>query len=323
MDSPTPRAGDTHPTAGAAPDPDPVDHVEGADNTAQGGGRDKEQAVPRRLVGVGVGPGDPELVTVKAVRALAAADVILVPETEVSRASGRSVSTDADRNAAAPNPAPNAGAPGGPTGGLGRAERIVLACCPEAAGAVRRVPFSMADRSGVTERRREAWETSAAAALAAYDEGAWTVAMATVGDPSVYSTFSYLAATVTRERPDVQVEVIPGITAMQALAAASRTPLVEGTEVLALVPITAGLTTLDDALASADTVVAYKSGRWMPEVARRLRGAGRAATTVVGTDVSLPQQELIGLDEIVEGHKAPYFCTVLSAPARDSIGGRL
>lgn len=260
----------------------------------------------RRLLGVGVGPGDPDLVTVKAVRALAGADVILVPETERSRASG-------------PGGAPRSGG----AGGAGRAEQIVLGCCPQAADAVRRVPFSMADRSGVTQRRREAWETSAAAALTAYDQGARTVALATVGDPSVYSTFSYLAATVTRERPDVAIEVIPGITAMQALAAASRVPLVEGTEVLALVPVTAGMATLDRALSSADTVVAYKSGRRMPEVVRRLHAAGRAADTVVGTDVSLPQQRLVSLTELGEGQATPYFCTVLSAPSRESIGGRL
>lgn len=260
-------------------------------------------AQARRLVGVGVGPGDPELVTIKAVRALEGADVVLVPETERSGAHG---------------PGSTNGA-----GGAGRAEQIVLGCCPQAAGAVRRVPFSMADRSGVTQRRSEAWETSAAAALTAYESGARTVAFATVGDPSVYSTFSYLAATVTRELPDVSVEVIPGITAMQALAAASRTPLVEGTEVLALVPITAGLAALDDALSSADTVVAYKSGRRMPEVVRRLRAAGRAATTVVGTDVSLPHETLRNLGDLGEEDGAPYFCTVLSAPVRDRIGGRL
>lgn len=260
-------------------------------------------AEPRRLIGVGVGPGDPDLVTVKAVRALAAADVVLVPETETSRAHG-------------PGSADG-------TGGAGRAERIVLCCCPEAAPAIRRVPFSMADRSGVTNRRRAAWETSADAALAAYESGARTVALATVGDPSVYSTFSYLAGTVRHALPDVAVEVIPGITAMQALAAASGTPLVEGTEVLALVPITAGLAALDDALSSADTVVAYKSARRMPDVVRRLRAAGRDATTVIGTDVSLPEERLVRLADLGDPQSAPYFCTVLSAPVRDRIGGRL
>ena len=71
------------------------------------------------LVGVGVGPGDPELVTRKAVAVFERADVILVPTTETS-------GDDA-----------------------GRAEQIVLAACPDAASKLRRVPFSMAQRRGV------------------------------------------------------------------------------------------------------------------------------------------------------------------------------
>ncbi|MCO5309118.1 MAG: precorrin-2 C(20)-methyltransferase [Austwickia sp.] len=293
MDVPTPR-----PDAAASPDALPA---------PASPGEQRDPAAPtdqvRRLIGIGVGPGDPELVTLKAVRALAGADAILVPETETSSTRGPG---SADGR-----------------GGAGRAELIVLGCCPTAAPAIRRVPFSMADRSGVTDRRREAWDASAAAALTAYDEGARTVAFATVGDPSVYSTFSYLAATVSERLPDVVVEVIPGITAMQALAAASRIPLVEGTEVLALVPVTAGLETLERAMAAADTVVAYKGGRRMPEVVSRLRAADREATTVIGTDVSLPHQRLVGLAELGEAERAPYFCTVLSAPARATIGGRL
>src|SRR5664280_2675507 len=185
-------------------------------------------ALRRRLVGVGVGPGESGLITVKAIRALDAADIILVPATEAS----------AD--------------------GPGRAERIVVDNCPGAVGRIQRIPFSMADRSGRTSRRVAAWHTSADAAVTAFESGARVVCFATIGDPSVYSTFSYLAEHVTEAMPAVDVEVIPGITAMQALAAASRIPLVEGSEVLALIPATSGLETLDRALEFADTVVASK-----------------------------------------------------------------
>ena len=243
----------------------------------------------RRLVGVGVGPGEPGLITVKAVRTLEASDVILVPSTEKS-------SDDS-----------------------GRAETIVRATCVVEDARVRRVPFSMADRSGVTERRSKAWDTSAAAAIEAFEGGASTVSFATVGDPSVYSTFSYLASSVLERLPDVHIEVVPGITAMQALAAASRTPLVEGTEVLALVPVTSGLESLERAGRLADTVVAYKAGRRLPEVVERLRSAAR--TTVVGTDIGLPGERITPADEL-DG-PAPYFSTVLSAPNRTITGGRL
>ena len=115
--------------------------------------------------------------------------------------------------------------------------------------------------------------------------------------------------------------MIPGITAMQALAAASRTPLVEGQEVLALVPVTAGLDRLREVLAMADSTVAYKGGRRLPEVTELLRGEDRDA--VMGVDVSLPNQRLVRLSDLADGESAPYFSTVLAAPTRSTTGGRL
>ena len=247
----------------------------------------------RRLVGVGVGPGDAELITVKALNVLQIADVILVPATEAS----------------GDEP--------------GRAELIVLANRAALAECIQRIPFSMTDRTGVTQRRLRSWQTGAQAAIGAFENGASTVCFATIGDPSVFSTFSYLAGTVLAAMPDVQVEVIPGITAMQALAAVSRTPLVEGTEVLSLVPITAGLETLDVALASSDTIVAYKAGRTLPQVLDHLRAAGREATTVIGTNLGLDNQRLLKDSDITDDSMAPYMCTVLSVPVRTSTGGRL
>lgn len=242
------------------------------------------------LVGVGVGPGDPELVTRKAVAVFERADVILVPTTETS-------GDDA-----------------------GRAEQIVLAACPDAASKLRRVPFSMAQRRGVGTKRRQSWEASAQAAVEAFQAGATTVAFATVGDPSVYSTFSYLAAQVQAVVPGVDVSVVPGITAMQALAAASLTPLVEGRESLTLVPVTAGLAAVGAALDSSDTVVAYKGGRQLADLLQLVRERGLDG--VMGVNLGLPGETLTPLAD-VDADEAPYFSTVLVAPVRTETGGRL
>lgn len=242
------------------------------------------------LIGVGVGPGDPELVTVKALRALDAADVVLVPATEASEE------------------------------GPGRAEKIVAAASPANVAKIRRVPFAMRERSGVGPKRAAAWQVAAQATVDAFDEGARTVVFATVGDPAVYSTFSYLRAEVAASRPDATFALVPGVTAMQALAAASTSPLVEGREILALVPATVGPEELDRVCDVADSVTIYKAGRQLGEVTEVLRAHGRDA--VVGTNVSLPEQELRDLADVTE-QQTSYFSAVLSTPRRTRTGGRL
>lgn len=241
------------------------------------------------LVGVGVGPGDPELITVKAVRQLSAADAVLVPATEESG------------------------------DGPGRAEQIVTVNCPDAR--IVRIPFSMTCRRGISEQRKASWRAAADAAVGAFLDGAEIVVFATVGDPSIYSTFSYLAAHVVELLPEVQIQVVPGVTAMQALAAESRTPLVEGTETLALVPATAGLEKLSELLDAVDTVVAYKGGRRLPEVAATIRGKGRDA--VLGINLGLEGQELHLLSDLADDRAAPYFSAVLAPAHRGETGGRL
>ncbi|MFD0070517.1 precorrin-2 C(20)-methyltransferase, partial [Streptomyces sp. NPDC127574] len=204
-----------------------------------------------KLIGVGVGPGDPELVTVKGVNALRAAEVVVVPVMD--------------------------------TGERGRAEATVLHYVPEEK--VLRVVFALNERSDHA-RREAAWD-AAGARVADLLARHSTVAFATIGDPNVYSTFTYLAHTIGELVPGTVVESVPGITAMQDLAARSGAVLTEGTEPLTLVPVTAGAAVLKDALNGPGTVVAYKFGRQAREVAEALRDSGRIDNAVWGSALGL------------------------------------
>jgi precorrin-2/cobalt-factor-2 C20-methyltransferase len=236
------------------------------------------------LVGVGVGPGDPDLVTVRAVRVLRSADVVMVPVTAA--------------------------------GEEGRAERVVRAHLDRP---VHRLGFAMSEVDG----RESAWDAAGGAVAAAFRDGAGTVAFATIGDPNVYSTFSYLAQTVRRLVPDLAVQTVPGITAMQALAAASGTVLVEGRESLALLPLTAGVDRLRQALAAHQTVVAYKGGRVMPDVLAAVEAAGRLPTAVYGAALGRPDERICPATDLDPTEAAPYLSTLIVTTPRGHRGGRL
>lgn len=238
------------------------------------------------LVGVGMGPGDPELVTLKAVRVLRDADLVLVPVMA--------------------------------TGEQGRAEATVRAHVRH--DRITRVPFAL-DEGGDPARREGLWDAAADAVIAAFAGGARLVAFATIGDPNVYSTFTYLAATVRPRVPGLTVETVPGITAMQDLAARSGTVLCEGRETLALLPLTAGVAPFSAALASFDTVVGYKSGGHLPEVLAAVRAAGRLDGAVHGARLGLPGEDIRPAAEVTG--PVPYLSTLLVPGRRTRRGGKL
>jgi precorrin-2/cobalt-factor-2 C20-methyltransferase len=237
-----------------------------------------------RLTGVGMGPGDLELVTVKAVRVLNEAALVVVPVMSLDE--------------------------------VGRAEATVRAHVDH--DRVQRLVFALDDRGGATAERTQAWDDAAAVvAEALQDKG--SVAFATIGDPNLYSTFTYLADAVRERLPDVEIATVPGITAMQDLAARSGTVLVEGTESLALLPLTAGIDAFDEALTHFDSVVAYKGGRHMAAVREVLAKHDRLGTAVFGAALGLPDEQVGPLPS----EPAPYLSTVIAPARRTSRGGKL
>jgi precorrin-2/cobalt-factor-2 C20-methyltransferase len=247
-----------------------------------------------RLIGVGMGPGDPDLVTVKAVRVLAGAGRVFVPVLSLDE-TGRAEATVRVH------------------AGHDRVERLVFALNERTDGPPRAVAAGRA-------RRERSWDTAARRVAGWLRETGGTAAFATIGDPNVYSTFGYLAATVRELLPTVTVQTVPGITAMQALAAATGVPLVEGGEPLTLLPLARGVDhRLPRALRDDGTVVVYKAGRHLPAVAEAVRAAGRDA--VYGEHLGLDAERIGPL-----GHPAQatsYLATVIVPAVRTTRGGKL
>jgi precorrin-2/cobalt-factor-2 C20-methyltransferase len=234
-----------------------------------------------RLIGVGVGPGDPELLTVKGLRVLREADEVFVPVAD--------------------------------TGEVGRAEATVREYLEEGRG--RRLLFALSD---ATEARERNW-TNAAQKVSEYLQSGRTCAFATIGDPNVYSTFTYLARTVRDIEPEVEVETVPGITALQDLASRSGKVLLEGDERLALLPFTAGEEPLREALAGFETVVCYKGGSRLGEVLRVAEGAGRLEGAVYGARLGIEGEEVVPAPEMV-GLEGTYLSTVIFTGRGSELG---
>lgn len=239
------------------------------------------------LVGVGVGPGDPDLLTIAAVREFDAAGRVFVPVM-----------------------APDV---------VGRAEMVVRAHLRH--DRMERLVFALNDDvDGPQQHRHERWDAAATRVVGHLREHGGTAAFATLGDPSVYSTFGYLAATVRELLPTVRIRIIPGITAMQAAASASGVTLVEGTEPLTLLPLSRDLATLDAVLAQGGTVVAYKGGRRLAELRERVAAAGALDRAWCAEHLGTPDQRITPL---AETDTAAYLSTVLILPPRGGRGAQL
>jgi len=227
-----------------------------------------------KLTGVGVGPGDPELLTFKGLRTLQEAGEVFVPV--------------------------------GDTGEPGRAESVVRAHLGEAFGQVRRLLFALSDDP---EARARNWSNAAREIADALRRGT-NCAFATIGDPNLYSTFTYLSRVVEETVPEVEVDTVPGITAMQDLASRSGTVLALGNESLALLPFTAGKPVLRSALEGFETVVCYKGGARLGEVLEAAEETGRLGDAMYGSRLGMEGEEVIRGSEML-GREGTYLSTVI------------
>ncbi len=186
------------------------------------------------LYGVGVGPGDPELLTLKAVRLISRCSVIAVPESGGEDNTALSIA-----KAAVPQ--------------LMEKEMI-------------KVPMPMIrDREKLEQSHREA-----ARLLEAFLEKGQDVVFLTLGDSTIYSTYSYLHRLIVQDGYTAQF--VPGVPSFCAAAAKLNQPLAEGSKPIHIIP--ASYDGLDEGLGFSGTRVLMKTGKSMPRVIKALKEQG-------------------------------------------------
>jgi precorrin-2/cobalt-factor-2 C20-methyltransferase len=234
---------------------------------------------PGRLVGVGVGPGEADLLTVRAVAALRRADRVVAPTTAVDA--------------------------------IGRAETVVRDAIPGIV--IERIAFAMAPARSTRDRSVDRAAATVASHLAAGEEVAWI----TLGDPLTYSTFSAVAERVRKRRPATTVIQIPGIMAFQALAARTGTVIADERTRVSIRTALDGDDIRAELADPTTTVIVYKGGRRLPELAGVAAACGRSATAVAGELIGMPGERIGSLRELAAGGPASYLATVIVPAAEE------
>ncbi|MFI1797571.1 precorrin-2 C(20)-methyltransferase [Streptomyces sp. NPDC020379] len=240
-----------------------------------------EQQTTGRLYGVGLGPGDPSLMTVRAVEVIASADVVAYHSARHGRSIARSI---AERHLRPDH----------------IEERLVYPVTVEGT-----------DHPGGYRGAMEEFYEEAAARLAAHLDAGRSVAVLAEGDPLFYSSYMHMHKRLSGRYP---TEVVPGVTSVSAAAAALGSPLVEGEEVLTILPGTLPEEELTARLASTDSAVVMKLGRTFPAVRGALERAGRLADARYVERATMAGQRTEALAD-VEPESVPYF-SVAVLPSR-------
>ena len=230
-----------------------------------------------KLMGVGVGPGDPELMTLKAMRALGEADVVA----HFAKAGNASHSrTIVERHLR----------PGVTEHGLYYPVKSELPSC------------SAAYRCAIA-----GFYDAAAEKIAAHLEAGRVVAVISEGDPLFYGSYMHLH---TRLAPRYPTEIVAGVTGMSGCWSVAGMPIAQGNDVFSVLPATLSEAELERRLGDTDAVVVMKVGRHLPKLRRALERSGRLPRAIYVERGTMADAQMIPLAAKPDD-EAPYFAIVL------------
>jgi precorrin-2/cobalt-factor-2 C20-methyltransferase len=244
------------------------------------------------LTAVGLGPGDPELVTLKGLRAIESADLIFVPR-----------SRDGEESLAL---------------------RIARPWIDDTRQQVITLPLPM---TRDTDQLAPAWRSAAdtiAANLAASARGTGRDARGAyllLGDPLLYGTFTYIARELAARHAGVAIQIVPGITSFAAAAARAQLPLGTTDDRLAIVPAsyeTDGAT-LRRLLADFETVVLMKVGSVLPQVLALLEELGLLDAVLYAERIGMPEEYIVRDLRALRGQRRPYLSLLIVRRTRDKV----
>ena len=208
-----------------------------------------------KLYGIGVGPGDPELMTLKAKRLIEECDIVAVP---VKKEGEESVALNIARGAAS---------------------------VPEEK--VRRILFTM----NKDKAKREECRQAAAEAIMEYLDAGQSVAMPVLGDVGIYSTYSYVHKKLIQAGYEVQM--ISGIPSFCAGASKADISIVEGNEGFGVIPSLKGIDQVKKAMGVFDNLVIMKVGSHVKEVYDILKAEGKEDNAIIISNVGM-EGEYVG-----------------------------
>ncbi|MFQ5861946.1 MAG: precorrin-2 C(20)-methyltransferase [Candidatus Brocadiales bacterium] len=210
--------------------------------------------------GIGIGPGDPELLTLKAIRILREVDVVFVPKADIKE---ESMALRLWRTAMALEIARPL---------INRNDKKVI-----------EKVFPMIKDE---DKLREFWLDAARAIKEELVEGK-DVAFLTIGDSLTFSTYIYLLSRLRDMIPEEKIHTIPGITSFNAAASLVNLPLAQRDERLAVIPVSDDVEKLRPILEDFDTVVLMKVAKKLDKVIALLEELGLAETSVFASHVGL------------------------------------